>query len=114
MYNINKRITFTYHYNYIDRSRNLLDITDLEEVEESVKEIVDWMGLGLKLGLIHPTLEKIETDLKTVNKCTREMLVAWLRGEDNSKDRTWYTLVIALEGMDKHLQANKIRQQHLK
>ena len=114
MYNINKRITFTYHYNYIDCSRNRLDITDLEEVEESVKEIVDWMGLGLKLGLIHPTLEKIETDLKTVNKCTREMLVAWLRGEDNSKDRTWYTLVIALEGMDKHLQANKIRQEHLK
>ena len=41
------------------------------------------------------------------------MLAAWLQGEDNSKDRTWSTLVDALHGMDNHLLADKIRQ-HLK
>ena len=71
------------------------------------------MGLGLKLGLLYPTLEKIESDLNRVVKCKREMLAAWLRGEDNSKDRTWSTIVDALHGMDKHLLANDISQ-HLK
>ena len=71
------------------------------------------MGLGLKLGLLYPTLEKIESDLNRVVKCKREMLAAWLRGEDNSKDSTWSTIVDALHGMDKHLLANDISQ-HLK
>ena len=91
-----------------------LDITDLEEVEESVKEIVDWMGLGLKLGLLPSTLQIIETDVRTVNKCKREMLAAWLKGEDKSKDRTWSTLVDALHKLNHHSLAEKITEQHLK
>ena len=71
------------------------------------------MGLGLRLGLLYSTLKKIESDLNRVDKCKREMLAAWLQGEDNSKDRTWSTLVDALHGMDNHLLADKIRQ-HLK
>ena len=71
------------------------------------------MGLGLKLGLFYSTLQKIETDVRAVNKCKREMLAAWLKGEDNSKDRTWSTLVHALHGMDKHLLADSIKQQHM-
>ena len=68
------------------------------------------MDLGLRLGLWHPTLRKIEEDLNRVDKCKREMLAAWLRGEDNSKDSTWSTIVDALHGMDKHLLANDISQ----
>ena len=71
------------------------------------------MGLGLKLGLFYSTLQIIETDVRTVNKCKREMLAAWLKGEDNSKDRTWSTLVHALHGMDKRLLAENIKQQHM-
>ena len=48
--------------------------------------------------------------MNRVDKCKREMLAAWLRGEDNSKDRTWSTIVDALHGMDKHLLANDISQ----
>ena len=91
-----------------------LDITDLEEVQESVKEIVDWMGLGLKLGLFYSTLQKIETDVRTVNKCKREMLAAWLKGEDKSKNRTWSTLVDAVHKMNHHSLAEEITEQHLK
>ena len=91
-----------------------LDITDLEEVEESVKEIVDWMGLGLKLGLFYSTLAEIESDHNTVKRRKREMLAAWLKGEDISKDRTWSTLVDALHKMNHHPLAEEITEQHLK
>ena len=72
------------------------------------------MGLGLKLGLFYSTLQKIETDVRTVNKCKREMLAAWLKGEDNSKDRTWYTLRDAVNKIQHHSLAEEITEQHLK
>ena len=93
---------------------DVLDITDLEEVQESVKEIVDWMGLGLKLGLFYPTLEEIDVDHDRVKNCKREMLVAWLKGEDNSKDRTWSTLVDTVHKMNNHSLAEEITQKHFK
>ena len=71
------------------------------------------MGLGLRLGLLYSTLKKIEEDLSGVDKCKREMLAAWLQGEDNSKDRTWSTLVYALHGINHHSLADDISQ-HLK
>ena len=72
------------------------------------------MGLGLRLGLLYPTLKKIESDLMNrVDKCKREMLAAWLQGEDNSKDRTWSTIVDALHGINHHSLADDISQ-HLK
>ena len=72
------------------------------------------MGLGLKLGLFYSTLQKIETDVRAVNKCKREMLAAWLKGEDKSKDRTWYTLVDAVHKMNHRSLAEEITEQHLK
>ena len=72
------------------------------------------MSLGLKLGLYHSTLKKIETDVRTVNKCKREMLAAWLKEEDNSKDRTWSTLVNAVHKTNHHSLAEEITDQHLK
>ena len=71
------------------------------------------MGLGLRLGLLHPTLKKIESDLNRVDKCKREMLAAWLQGEDNSKDRTWSTIVDAVRQMNNQSLADDISQ-HLK
>ena len=69
------------------------------------------MDLGLRLGLLHPTLKKIESDLMNrVDKCKREMLAAWLRGEDNSKDRTWSTIVDAVRQINHHSLADDISQ----
>ena len=93
---------------------DVLDITDLEEVQESVKEIVDWKDLGLKLGLFYSTLEEIELDHNRVKNRKREMLAAWLKGEDNSKDRTWSTLVEAVHKVNNHSLAEEIAKQHLK
>ena len=71
------------------------------------------MGLGLRLGLFYSTLKKIESDLNRVDKCKREMLAAWLQGEDNSKDRTWSTIVDVVRQINHHSLANDISQ-HLK
>ena len=92
----------------------VLDITDLDEIQESIKEIVDWKDLGLKLGLYLSTLEEIELDHNRVKNRKREMLAAWLRREDNSKDRTWSTLVDAVHKMNHHSLAEEITEQHLK
>ena len=71
------------------------------------------MGLGLRLGLLYSTLQKIESDLNRVDKRKREMLAAWLQGEDKSKDRTWSTIVDAVRQMNNHSLADDISQ-HLK
>ena len=70
------------------------------------------MGLGLRLGLLFSTLQKIEADprLITVDKRKREMLAAWLQGEDNSKDRTWSTIVDAVRQINHHSLADDISQ----
>ena len=77
-------------------------IPNLDEVLESVEEIVDWMKLGLKLGILHPTLKKIDQEERgCIERCKREMLAAWLRGDDNAREQTWSTLVDSLKKMDK-------------
>ena len=68
------------------------------------------MGLGLRLGLLYSTLQKIEEDLSGVDKRKRKVLAAWLQGEDNSKDRTWSTIVDALHEINHHSLADDISQ----
>ena len=74
-----------------------------------MKEIVDWMNLGLKLGIHYSTLEKIEEESRRIEKRKREMVAAWLRGEDNAKEQTWSTLVDAVDKIDSAL-SEKIKQ----
>ena len=89
-----------------------LDISDLDDVLESVKDIADeWVSLGLKLGILYPTLRKIDDEERgRIERCKREMLAAWLQGEDNAKEQTWSTLVDALEKIDKTTLAKEIRE----
>ena len=87
-------------------------ISNLDEVLKSVEEIVDWMMLGLKLGILHPTLKKIDHEERGhIESCKREMLAAWLQ-DDNAKEQTWSTLVDALKKMDKMSIAGKIENKH--
>ena len=91
----------------------MLDLSDLDDVQESVKEIVDWTDLGLKLGIHYSTLQKIEEETGHIEKRKREMLAAWLQGEDNAKEQTWSTLVDTLEMMDKVTLSHKIKQERM-
>ena len=92
-----------------------LDMSDLDDVVESVCEVNrDWRKLGLKLGLHYYTLEKIgEEHIGRVMRCMREVLAAWLQGEDDTRERTWSVLVAALERIGREELARKIRQDRL-
>ena len=53
-------------------------------MKEVLKNVNDWHSLGLQLGLLYPTLEKIENDNRgLVERCKTKMIAAWLKQEDN-------------------------------
>ena len=77
---------------------NSAGIADLDEVKDFLKDIVDWKSLGLKLGLLYPSLKKIEVDQRgLVEQCKTEMLAAWLQEQDNASQPSWSVLRAALE-----------------
>ena len=59
------------------------DIDKLADVKTVLKEVNDWQSLGLELGLLYTTLERIETDNREVAQCKTKMIAAWLRQQDN-------------------------------
>ena len=76
-------------------------------IKDSVKEIIDWRELGLGLGIHYDTLEKIDEEQRgRVERCKRETLAAWLKGEDSAKKQTWSTLVNAVKKIDAALSEN--------
>lgn len=80
------------------------DIRDLSAIQDAVDEVTKWESLGLKLGLIKPTLEKIAQDNIGVECRKREMLTAWLNGTDSAKP-TWNSLIAAVKKINKRLAA---------
>ena len=76
-------------------------IDDLVTVKKFLKSVVAWKNLGLELGLVYPTLQKIEREQhEKVDDCMMEMLAAWLQQQDNVSQKgvpTWSVLRTALE-----------------
>ena len=73
-------------------------IADLAEVKRFLKNLVDWKGLGLELGLLYPSLKKIEVDQRgSVEQCKTEMLASWLQEQHNDSQPSWSVLRAALE-----------------
>ena len=63
-------------------------IDNLAEIKRTLKDINDWQSLGLELGLLYPTLKRIEEEQhRVVDKCKTEMLAAWLQQQDNVAER---------------------------
>ena len=63
-------------------------IDDLAKIKMALKDFNDWQSLGLQLGLIHPTLKRIEEEQRgVIDKCKTEMLAAWLQQQDNVAKR---------------------------
>ena len=87
-------------------------IGDLFEVKVALKDIVDWQSLGLALGLLYPTLKKIETENhEKIDKCITEMLAAWLQQKDDVARRgvpSWLVLKTALSKIGAYELASKI------
>ena len=60
-----------------------------------------WFDFGLNLGLLHPTLEAIESVYGTrPSRCLMECLTKWLSKVDKTvRPLTWQTLANAARGM---------------
>ena len=74
-------------------------IDDLFEVQSFLNDIVNWKRLGLALGLLYPTLQKIEKDYSKVDDCMMEMLAARLQQRDKVNQHgapSWIVLQKAL------------------
>ena len=87
-------------------------IDDLVIVKKFLKSVVAWKKLGLELGLLYPTLQKIEREQhEKVDDCLMEMLAAWLQQQDNVSQNgvpSWSVLRTALEGIGERQLASEI------
>ena len=87
-------------------------IDDLFAVRAVLKNVIKWKDLGLALGLIFPTLQKIDSEKHgNVDDCMMEMLAAWLKQQDNVKQRgvpSWGVLQTALKHIGENQLADEI------
>ena len=80
--------TFNFHLFLLDKNCHLSTLI------EALKPTVDWINLGIHLGVSHAELKAIEREqMGRVVDCKREMLVKWLDGSD---DPTKQELINAL------------------
>ena len=91
---------------------NCLAIEDLLDVLEQLTDLTTskYWRLGLKLGLLEPTLNQLES---THNEdLGRHVIVAWLKQVDNVKNPTWKSLIAALQSpyVGQNVTAQRVRQ----
>ena len=81
-------------------------------MKKALKDLDDWQSLGLALGLLYPTLQRIKKEQHgDINDCMMEMLSAWLQQQDTVAKKgipCWRNLRRALEDIDKNELAGKI------
>ena len=77
-----------------------------------IRDLNDWKELGLQLGLLYSTLNKIETYRRgNPSECRIDMLSAWLQQQDNVSQKgvpSWSVLRAALKRMGEHETAVRI------
>ena len=61
---------------------------------QEIVEIVDWMQLGLRLGLSLPRLKEIEANYHKVEERRMDMIHSWLI---NTAEPTWEKLISAID-----------------
>ena len=73
------------------------------------------MDVGLELGLNTDTLEGIRNEQNTLSDCTRAMLSAWLKKQDQVKEHggpSWQQLASALRVYGYKSQAKVIERKY--
>ena len=78
----------------------------------ALKNLNDWQRLGLALGLLYPTLERMKEEQRgAIEKCKTKMIATWLEKKDNvSKNGapSWLVLQTALRKIDENDLADQI------
>ena len=87
------------------------------EIKMAVKNLIDWQSLGLALGLLYPTLEKIEEEQRgVIEKCKTKMIAAWLQQQDNVSKKgvpSWAVLQTALSKIGEIKLSDEILDQYM-
>ena len=77
-----------------------------------IQDLVNWKKLGLQLGLLLSTLEKIDHEQRgMIDNCKIYMLSAWLKQQDNVSQKgnpSWSVLKAALKRIGEHERVDKI------
>ena len=85
---------------------------DLCDVVEVVDDLNDWKDLGLRLGLLYSTLERIDREQRgRIASCKIHMLSAWLQQRDIVQQKgvpSWSVLKAALKKIGEHETADRI------
>ena len=85
---------------------------DLRDVLTVIRDLIDWKELGLQLGLLYPTLKRIDLEQRgIINSCKIEMLSTWLQQQDDVSQKgipSWSVLRNALKQIEEHELADRI------
>ena len=77
-----------------------------------IHDLNDWKELGLQLGILYPSLERIDREQRgRISGCKIDMLSAWLQQQDNVSQRgvpSWSLLRAALIRIGENEIANRI------
>ena len=77
-----------------------------------IRDLNDWKELGLQLGLLYPSLERIDREQRGwISDCKIDMLSAWLQQQDNILQTglpSWTVLRAALIRIGENEIANRI------
>ena len=77
-----------------------------------IRDLNDWKELGLQLGLLYPSLERIDREQRgRISGCKIDMLSAWLQQQDNILQTglpSWTVLRAALIRIGENVIANRI------
>ena len=90
----------------------LTDAVDLCDVLTVICDLNDWKELGLQLGLLYYTLERIDLEQHgRIAECKKDMLSAWLQQQDNVLHKgtpSWNVLRVTLKRMGENEIAERI------
>ena len=85
---------------------------DLCDVLAEINQLNNWKELGLQLGLLLPTLDRIDLEQRgKISKCKIDMVSAWLQQQDNVSQKgvpSWSVLRAALKKIGENEMADKI------
>ena len=84
----------------------------MENIDQILKEVLDWYTLGIKLDLPDHSLREIQINYSAygIGRLRQEIISTWLKYDTGA---SWSKLASALKEMGKNTVATKIWKQHV-
>ena len=88
---------------------SLCPVPEVRDLDSELYEVIDWIPLGLHLGIKLPELKTIEANYpKDLKMCRIEMFQMWQK----NVTPTWSAVVQALVGIGERRLASELTQKH--